>query len=814
MKLAFTVRMLSDFHIGAGFGNTTVDSVVARDAQGLPFIPGTTIAGLLRKGLWNLLKLDQLHAYRKCARSGNEEGPAYCTGEAQDSCPLCRILGTPARSKKWQVSSGAIDDPKHRLPSVIRWRNKVNKRTRTAETRKLFNQEYAPRDLSFQFTVSNVRTNAPVLEEAAIIVAAFRTISHVGSSIHRGKGLCEFSLHEVFPPLDGSNKSGVLLDQVLDIFKERWLEGRAISPSTSFPVKGTLRDTPAAGPLARSFTLVFLAREPVVVSTNTASGNIYTSKDLIPGQTLSGALAWQAARVLDMDDQTLYDRFLAAFRDGGLRVSPLYPALSIENDLYPCIPSPLEFLSCKLYPITRSQEHYAGFFADIADGPPAQCTKCAKDFGTRSPLKPVRGFKPLKSDATVFSVNKQKDTHTRMDLQKGITVDGDLFQYVAIQPGQFFLGEIDVADWHFLNAVLQIEKNDFMIPVKVGKATGRGYGLGTLYFHERVNSAGNDSAGNNSVGTTLPSVFVGGLPLGDRVRDLGDPIVLTALSDLILEDEWGRYLERFEIPYLSSLLGIEARNLEICNQYVRSRNVDGFNVLLGLPKWRERALVAGSTVAFRLVDLPADFKEDSLLTRLETLEARGIGVRRAEGYGRLAFNHPVRAIELLDRQNVSIRVPSAMRLPRTRAIRSGVLLDLEQWREQLTEGSLLPKRLRDTRWDALAGWIKNNAGELARTFNPENLDEFWMDLKDRFKDISDPVNKAIEDMHLVEDRRDKYFIEDPHVGGSLEGLFQVLARIDNEQAADLAPSLKRFWRKEALFLVAEQIHDRVKKGGN
>jgi CRISPR-associated protein Csx10 len=65
--------------------------------------------------------------------------------------------------------------------------------------------------------------------------------------------------------------------------------------------------------------------------------------------------------------------------------------------------------------------------------------------------------------------------------------------------------------------------------------------------------------------------------------------------------------------------------------------VDAFNAKLGLPRTRDIAIVAGSCVrlSFTGIELP------ELVTILEKAEGQGIGLRRDEGFGRVAFNHPV-----------------------------------------------------------------------------------------------------------------------------------------------------------------------------
>jgi CRISPR-associated protein Csx10 len=68
--------------------------------------------------------------------------------------------------------------------------------------------------------------------------------------------------------------------------------------------------------------------------------------------------------------------------------------------------------------------------------------------------------------------------------------------------------------------------------------------------------------------------------------------------------------------------------------------VDTYNAYLGLPRWRDVALCAGSTVGFQIEgDGLTDEEKGALLTRLEGIEREGLGLRRGEGFGQVVFNH-------------------------------------------------------------------------------------------------------------------------------------------------------------------------------
>ena len=71
-KYRFLARLVIEsktpLNIGSGNKSIKTDSLVLRDVNGLPFIPGTTIAGLLRH---SLDEKQTIHNPCSCFSSGN-----------------------------------------------------------------------------------------------------------------------------------------------------------------------------------------------------------------------------------------------------------------------------------------------------------------------------------------------------------------------------------------------------------------------------------------------------------------------------------------------------------------------------------------------------------------------------------------------------------------------------------------------------------------------------------------------------------------------------------------------------------------------
>jgi len=283
-------------------------------------------------------------------------------------------------------------------------------------------------------------------------------------------------------------------------------------------------------------------------------------------------------------------------------------------------------------------------------------------------------------------VSRSSELHIQVDEETGRVKTGQLYGYTVLDAGQYFVGELlctDEATWTRLKEMTGITE-ETPLTWRLGKARRRGYGQVTVWL-ERCDTA--------------PQAWTQ-IPLEERVTDPGQPISLTLLTDTIIADPWGRQVVGFTEEWLESVLGLGP--VQIQDAYARTRPVDSFNATLGLPRWRDTTLTAGSVVWFQLQAPPDDW-----LAQMQKLETEGIGLRRNEGYGRVAFNHPVyeRREEL---QESAIRLEERMRPI------SGPGKDtfMTHWEEELEEK--LPKKL-DPRFGALARWLYAHRDESPET---------------------------------------------------------------------------------------------------
>lgn len=752
LELKFEITLASDYHIGAGFGNgALVDSALARDADGIPSIRGTVLTGLLRDALWRLLQMPPLHAQRKCARTNNElEKPEYCgrTDENAILCALCRVFGTPRQPKAWQFSSarpalletiGGRGNPER--GSQIVQRARVSPRLRRAEARKLFSQEEGDSQFTFSFHATTRHDGEAALDEAALIVAAARNLRELGRGRRRGRGECRVCL--VAPiTLDGIelNAGENLQTALLRRFKTRWVEtdAGALTQITRTKIATRSVDTQAQPIRLR---ILLRTDEPLLIAERAEAGNQFETILSINGSTLRGALAQRAAAQLDLEDETTYTNFENLFWRAQIRFSALLPTFRPAGEkVYAMIPAPMDLRTCKLYPVwselpeNRAHDRIVLHQAPAAD----KCSKCDSD------LVSVDGFLPLRAaaKAQTHAPDTRVEMHNQISPNTQRAQDAALYSYVALEAGQYFWGEL-VCDneilWTQLQELTDLKEKETCM-LRLGKATRRGYGGVTVWLERQTDSA-NDWIGQ---------------PFEARVDKTKAPsgLVVNLLTDTILMDRFGRYQLGFTDQALAQALGLAKDAVKIHHQWATTREVDGFNAHLGLPRARDIALRAASVVLFDIVNPPKDWH-----AQLAKAERAGIGLRRAEGFGRIAFNHPIYTEPASVAASIDVLplgTPSDEHFTQVEAEQ------MQAWQEQLESLSLRDMNEKGcTRFGALAAWLY---AERARALDDliqrltaqgtdelgtpsqslqSHIDDYGKPSKDNYFDIDGNENRAV-----------------------------------------------------------------------
>lgn len=711
IRLEFEITFKSDYHVGAGHGlGLQVDSALLRDPDKVPVIRGTVLAGLLRESMENL-----------CALAGEQQ---------QDT--IASIFGTPSQKKRWRISSARPEGLTAPLaPSCDRragetaaqtaTRVRVNPRTRRAEENKLFTREEGDGSLRFRFVAECDSDDDGAQRQAEWLVASARLLRNLGAGKRRGYGECDIHLIN-------RNQEAELLERFA-----RRLKGELAEEPAPEAIEAAFEPLNLpADPSKHAYRLEVLLRldEPLLVARRSEAGNQFETLDAIPGGVLRGALAWRIAQRFAADPKSqgaAFRNFVNLFFDDLVRFSSLTPVEVRKENLskgYPTIVAPRDLVTCELHPgyPKRSKDNGHGVWSLLQENQ-QECPVCATPdtvSGRQAAsvkLETLGGFISLVTGAP-RSKHKPKQTvemHIRIDRASGRVNTGYLYGYVALEPGQYFIGEITCTDenvWNVLETMAGLKSSGEVNELAVGKASQRGYGKVSAVFRPRQQ----------------PLWHLQSLP--ERLAST-ESVTLLLLSDAIVPDPWGRFWRGFDPAWLKRELrlpeGVEVsidrnENGEVL-AFSAIRTVDAFNAKLGLPRTRDIALVAGSSARLTFTGIVLS----DLVRTLEVVEAEGIGLRRNEGFGRIAFNHPIyRQLQGVDSPMIDLS-PLKLAKPDTPHPSVEVLQFALDWSKKLEEQPR--NRLNDERFEAVARLlhasqhtsVKAIKGELEQIGRPTNL---------------------------------------------------------------------------------------------
>jgi CRISPR-associated protein Csx10 len=404
----------------------------------------------------------------------------------------------------------------------------------------------------------------------------------------------------------------------LNKFQEIWLKGNATAKAGSPTEQQTSKPTPkpATGSRLR-LRLVVRTDEPILVAKRAEAGNEFEALNSIPGTAVRGAFAEMAAKALARYGDEMRGNFMKLFFSELVRFSPLYPAAQDRAHLRPAFPAPLDFQTCKLHPGFKA--YGAGVLKHYKQEV-KECLRC-KEAKIKADLASLYQYIYVAQQDKL----KQAEVKQRLEMHNTINpytervLTTNLFAYEPLASAQFFMGEIFCADenlWHLLIDMAGLQPIGKSFALHLGKASRRGYGRATAVVQKMPVDG--------------PPLWIG-QGIRERINNLQAHLVLTLMSDTIIPDCWGRFHTGFEEEWLAKELGTPVK---IEEQFVNAREIDSFNAHLGLPRWRDIALTAGSSVLLQPVG-------QWNVARLEQLEREGLGLRRNEGFGWVAFNHPI-----------------------------------------------------------------------------------------------------------------------------------------------------------------------------
>ncbi len=344
--------------------------------------------------------------------------------------------------------------------------------------------------------------------------------------------------------------------------------------------------------------------EPLLVTALEGDPNSAVSYDYIPGSVLRGVLIGLTLRkegLVELDATAEAAR--RCFFSPKTRFLNGYPVLGGKR----CLPAPHTWMKKKYGTPAEKREIKDDAFKSEGD---SEDQSDEKDKKQNKP-KSMRGaFVAFNGDGRVLIADLQRtiSVHTLRDRKAGRSRgenNGTIYQYNALAAGQVFEAAVlceNDDDAVYMEGLLRENKT-----VVMGGARNAGYGRVTI-------SAVESSDAWQEADEASPS---------------GDKIVITLLSDVILRNEHGQHAA--DLESLCRALGIDPDAVE--KAYLGQGIVGGFNRKWGLPLPQMPTISMGSVLVL---------KAGTALS----IDGRGIGERRNEGFGRFAigWQRPERAV--------------------------------------------------------------------------------------------------------------------------------------------------------------------------
>ena len=605
IKYVLEIKLISPLTSAAGEGRVgLVDRDIAFDKLGLPILPARRL-----KGLWRDAYRDVVDAWHQCGNDTTSVEQVFGeTGQRPyhgDACihianaELKHILSL----KEWLAY---LQHPKIRKLhpddvvqhyATVRAQTAIERLTGAAKENTLRLTRTLKQDLVFWAPVNfaDITPDDPLLHALALAAAA---LDYMGTARTRGLGKVNCRFLEIKPNSEEKDLKPQLNTNVLPSIKSTVLVKSTVNPVTPTTHTGNTSSKTPTHILRYRLKLT----SATVIPTSEGDPNTVVSRHDIPGSCLWGIAAWS---YLNQPNQNAADpTFRKTFLNGDLRFLNAYPE-AIDNQQR-MIPIP--------HSIRKSKKNDTPY--DLVEQP--------------SEDEPIRrlgsvyarmGYDGLETQSVKTERNYH---HARVadDRSKGralgaeVPDGGTLFTYNAIQPDQTFQGAVlgSEEDLTQLKSWLQSPRT-----VRLGRSRSAQYGEAEfewidnnpLQYHDLLEWGGFTKAEPNNLEKRL---------------------IITTLSPLLAVNENGHPTAVFPIQELANALGIQDNDTpKLLTSYTRTEVNSGYNTHLRLPRQQSQAIATGSVFEFEIDEKIMD-------AQLMELERNGLGLRKAEGFGRIAIN--------------------------------------------------------------------------------------------------------------------------------------------------------------------------------
>jgi len=182
MKINYKIELLTDWHVGSGLDSgADADTLVLKDENNLPYIPGKTVKGLLRDSLNEIKEVKKLTESEIDVLFG-EEAEKYDLERKKIYFSNVELSET----EKLEIITNKLSS--HLYKNIAS--TKIEKKTGVAAQNSL-------RTMEVCIPLSLVGSIETEIENAKdIFETAFKWTRNLGVNRNRGLGRCKFSINE------------------------------------------------------------------------------------------------------------------------------------------------------------------------------------------------------------------------------------------------------------------------------------------------------------------------------------------------------------------------------------------------------------------------------------------------------------------------------------------------------------------------------------------------------------------------------------------------------------------------------------------
>lgn len=593
-----TLSFESDWHIGSGAGRPgDVDRLILRDRNSFPYVPAKTLTGIWRDACeqvaWGLDSGQHQGVWSQWVDYLFGDQPALATTPAE---VVPRPAALSIRSAHLPESLQAVLRDRPVLQTALTFiKPGISIDPSSGCTKKDFLrfEEMVRSGAVLQAACELNVADLDLLQRQtayALLLAGTKLVERIGGKRRRGAGLCKLQVAEDVTP---------------------WIEWLSEHLNPTAPPELPSKPQVSKGASLVSADQSEWVRIPLEITTQSpltipvrTIGNVVETLDYIPGTYLLGLIVRKLSR-LGVD-------LTSAIAQTDLLVTNATMVLDGQS-IYP---TPLALFYEKL---GGGFEKGKGVYNRLVEPEPVekQCKGYRSGYISSTDPETLPCYD--KPEIGLATHNTIKD-----DVQRPTNDVGGVYSYDAIAPKTIFHAELRLR--RDLSDALAQKKaqwwEDLAGEARIGQSKKDDYGL--VQIEVRL----------VQIEVTQPDT------VQPRARfEKSDRLTVWLLSNVLLRDERLRPTAKvadFKTA-LEQELGIELEilpNQDLLTVVSRSSRLDSWQVRWGLPRPSLIGLTAGSCIVFSA-------KGDLDTAKLADLEIKGIGERRAEGYGQLWINPPL-----------------------------------------------------------------------------------------------------------------------------------------------------------------------------